>query len=284
MPTDRPRVVYLTGKGGTGKSFLAGRLAAAAANAGRRSAVVRLDNTAPTAGRPPTVLPYAEITLDADRALRDTVRRVVRLGFVAQRLMASRSFAAVAGATPGLGDLVRLAGIADIARTHTTARDLLVIDAPASGHAIALLEAPDRVLSVAAFGPLATLARELRDFVRTRVTIAIVTVAEDLTITEAAELYEQFVHSEVAGRRAPTVIVNGLYPKYTDENDEDWLLTHTISDDARLHLGRARRQRSMMAALAEKVGPCIGVAENFGRIPPDDEAAALLHQLEGATS
>ena len=93
--------------------------------------------------------------------------RILRIRALARRLLESQTFRVVAAAAPGIEDfltLVRIAGWED-ARTGLQRRrhrfDLVLVDAPATGHSVPLLATPGSLLKMLPFGPLAGTAREL---------------------------------------------------------------------------------------------------------------------------
>ncbi len=227
MASGSARVLYVSGKGGTGKSFLAGVLAEAAARRGKSVALVRLREDRGGAlmsdMRPPQRGQVREIRIDEQQALQDFVLRVVRLGFIAQRLLASRTFSAVAAAAPGVRDLVALSAVVEIARAHgTRAVDVVVVDAPATGHAVSLLKAPATVTELAPVGPVARLARQADALVHRaeRFSAVVVTTPEELAVTEAVQLFRELAATGVA--LAP-VVVNGVYPSACDVDAQEWI-------------------------------------------------------------
>jgi anion-transporting ArsA/GET3 family ATPase len=216
------RLVVVTGKGGVGKSMVAAALARAAANAGRRVLAVdvassglarrlgvsgaSLDPTASAVG------PYVAAVEPAD-ALGDWVRGFMPVPLLSRRLLESTTFQIVAAAAPGLPEylvLQRLNTWLDERRLGRVRWQLVVVDAPASGHSLPLLAAPATLTALARVGPIATtlgrIDRRLHDSARTAVWI--VTRPEDLPVAETIEL-----HRELDGRLGLPVarpIANGV--------------------------------------------------------------------------
>ena len=80
----------------------------------------------------------ARIALDPREALRRLLGRTLRFGFLADRLMDSRTFSAVAAAAPALADLVRIDCLREVAAGNVAgAFDVVVVNAPSSGHGVA---------------------------------------------------------------------------------------------------------------------------------------------------
>lgn len=288
MRTAPARIVFVSGKGGTGKSSVAEALAGhAAVDRQLRVALVRTGRTAGetgppadadqrhrhAAGKPPA---FREILLDERETLERFLARVLRIGFVARRLLDSRTFSAVAAAAPGLRDLVTLTAITSLASPgRRRGFDLVVVDAPASGHSIPLLTSPVRVLELAPLGPVAREARAAREVVTDaeRFVALIVTIPEELAVTEALELYEDLVGAGVAARR---IVVNGVWPGHLHDEHVPWLLTARPSLDALLYHKRRQRQLEQIAALQRRVGPCVSLPFTFGHHELAPRAIATL--------
>lgn len=296
------RILFVSGKGGTGKSFVAEALAHQAAARGLEVALVRV-RAAPGSGgedgggdrsvqsarratahggatQPAT---FHAITLDERATLEKFLTRVLRLGFVARRLLDSRTFSAVAAAAPGLRDLVTLTAITALASPRRRRSfELVVVDAPASGHSVPLLTAPRQVLEIAPVGPVAREARAARQLVGdTQLFLPlIVTTPEELAITEALSLCDDLLDAGVA---APRVVVNGLWPGHLAAEHVDWLLGSQASSDALLHLKRRQRQLELIAVLERRVGRCPTLPFTFKEDEvPRAAIAALLDTVIGA--
>jgi anion-transporting ArsA/GET3 family ATPase len=286
MAASRTRTLFVTGKGGAGKSFVAAELAREGAARGLRAAVVEAA-AAETRARPRTPCaegaaePWTRIVLDPREALRRLLMRLLRFGFLSNRLMDSRTFSAVAAAAPGLYDLVRMDYLAELATGRAGGRfDLLVVDAPASGHAVAMLEAPRRIEELVPLGPAAAVARAARALTAEAASFRAVVVAlpEELSITETAELHAALERIEVGA--APTV-VNGVYPERATGDQTAWLSAHpAASSDARLHAARRERQLSLAARVASPGGPPVVLTRSFGTASLEaSERARLFERL-----
>ena len=172
------RVVIVAGKGGVGKTVVSAAFARAAAMAGLDTVLVEIDGRASTHrsfGTSPLSYGERELwhadgpgrvrgrSIAADRALVDYLHDH-GLARVAGRLERSGALEVVATATPGLKDLLVLGKIKQLeaARAH----DLVVVDAPASGHAITFLRAPTTFLDLAGAGPIHHQAREASAMLR----------------------------------------------------------------------------------------------------------------------
>ena len=174
------RLLVVTGKGGAGKTTIAAALGLLAARAGRRTIVVevgqesqlpRLFGVVPSA--PGTETPLhrhlSSISLDPDRALLEWLQALG--GRVSGRVLASSgTFQYFAAAAPGAKELVTMVKVWQLTRAagRRGARgyDLVVLDAPATGHALGLLSSPRTFGAIARVGPIAGQTRQLQELLR----------------------------------------------------------------------------------------------------------------------
>lgn len=142
------RILIVAGKGGVGKSAVAASLALTAAHQGMTSLLVTLD--------PPGVVPppherLETMSVSPGRALADYLSSH-GLGRLTRRLATSGLVELVAQTAPGIDDLLVLGKIKSLERDLRA--DLIVVDGPASGHAIDLLRAPGVLRRAVPGGPI----------------------------------------------------------------------------------------------------------------------------------
>lgn len=247
------RVLFLTGKGGVGKSFLAERIAVELAALTGRVALVPLgnfqlgDEWPASAGADDVELH----PLDEQTALSGLLARLVGFRRLSERLLDSRTFMAIATAAPGVREFVTLSFLEDVAD-----RDRyrwVVVDGPASGHAVTLLGSAGRMARIAPFGPASRLARSTEKFVSDprRFRCVIVSTPEELAAREAVEADARL---RQIGIHPQFVMLNGIYPELASPLQSEWLEKHSTSSDARLYLARRRRQRAVAADLISELG------------------------------
>ena len=217
------RAVIVAGKGGVGKTVVSAALARAAATTGLDTVLVELDGRASTHRSFDTApLTYDERELwrargsgrvqgrsiSADRALVEYLHDHA-LARIAGRLERSGVLEVVATATPGLKDLLVLGKIKQIEATRQ--HDLIVIDAPASGHAISFLRAPTVLLDLAGAGPIHHQAQEASALLRdpTRCQVLLVTIPEETPVNETIET--AYALEEDVGVALGPIVVNGVY-------------------------------------------------------------------------
>ncbi len=204
-------------------------------------------------------------SIDPDRAMIDWLQTLT--GRISARLLASSStFHYFAAAAPGAKELVSMTevqGFCEGQRKHrgSVGHDLVVLDAPATGHALAMLSSPRTFAAIVRAGPLAEQARSVLELLEDPQRSSYVAVAQgtEMAITETLELEEDL--RRCLDRDLDTVIVNGTLPRrFTREElarisaaAKDGALArsagrmaHTISERARLQqsqIARLRRQR-----------------------------------------
>ena len=228
-----PRTVFVTGKGGVGKSTVAAALAQAWRDAGARTLLVEIEGQASAAallssrtiGYEPTPLAehLAAMRISLNDALKEYARLRLKVKLVADRLVNNPIIDQFAQAAPGFRELLVLGKLWSLAKeTDEGGRrrwDAIIVDSPATGHGLGLLGMAGVIARMFPVGPISAEARAVDAFVKDpdRVGVVLVALPEELPVTETLELHEQLAEREVA---VAATIVNGLLvDRFTDVED-----------------------------------------------------------------
>jgi anion-transporting ArsA/GET3 family ATPase len=200
------RLVLLSGKGGVGKSLLGASLALAAARRGKKVLLVEVDTPeaasalryfgeVPAGPGEVSLRPGLDgVNLDPPRVMEEYIRRVVRLEFFVRRILGSPIYQRFFAAAPGLKELMVLGKIMVLVEEKERQRrqprfDLVVVDAPATGHGLSYLEVPSAASRAVPVGPVGANARRIEALLRDprRTALAVVAVPEEMAVVEAIE-------------------------------------------------------------------------------------------------
>jgi anion-transporting ArsA/GET3 family ATPase len=207
------RLLVVTGKGGAGKTTVAVALGLAAARHGKRVVLCEV------AGRDRMSQLVPELTtvsVDPEEAKREWLRYQLKSRTLAGVLGGSNLFQYLTAAAPGLTELVTMGKVWDLAqlepRTTGSAFDLAIVDAPATGHGLAMLRAPSTYATIARVGPVGRHAERIDSFIRDRRRTAIVAVAlpEEMPVNETVE-FERALDREL-GMALDAILVNAVHP------------------------------------------------------------------------
>ena len=298
--------MFVTGKGGVGKSTVAIALGLLAAREGLRTIVAELASQDRIQGlfdaergqfREMELEPgLFTISIDPQQAMEEYLR--VKAGTLGQALGASRLFQAFAMATPGMRELLSIGKVWELAQLDRRTRgaapyDLVIVDAPATGHGVGLLRTPKTFADIARIGPIAHQGRTIADTIANPEFTGVIAVAtpEEMPVNETMTLVEELAKDELS---LDLVIVNALYPARFEAAEIAELagaLSRTRSQLARSALraalsehARAATQREQRDRLRERVDgrfaelPYV-FAEHLGVAELEVLAAALKDAL-----
>lgn len=257
------RVLIVAGKGGVGKSTASATLALAAARTGLsvllvevagRSAAAPMFGTDAQGYEATTIYDDADGGSVATRSItpdRALVEWLANHGFkmIAKRMAKSGLLEIVATATPGIKDLLVLGRIKALEQER--AADLIIVDAPAAGHAVQFLRAPAAVRDTARSGVLNRQATEVLEMLHdpSRCRAMLVSIPEETPVNELIET--AFAIEDDTGLALGPVIVNGILPP-VDGLDADPPSALPSAEQADLRLA-ADLRRSRIALQTEQL-------------------------------
>jgi anion-transporting ArsA/GET3 family ATPase len=222
------RLVIVAGKGGVGKTTVSAALARAAALTGLSTLVVEVEGRTglprmfgqaelgydevvlSPGGGPDGAADVRARTLTADAALLEYLRDH-GLSRISRRLLSTGALDVVATAAPGIKDILLLGKVKQLERAG--AADLIVLDAPAAGHAITFLQSARSLIDTVSVGPINAQARDVLELLEDheRCQVMLVTIAEETPVNEAVET--AFSLEDRVGIGLGPIVVNGLYPE-----------------------------------------------------------------------
>ena len=215
------RVLIVAGKGGVGKTTVAATIAQMAATAGLRALIVEIEGKSGLGAafghgdpldyeerelapgiRARTVTPdFALVEYLEDHGLRRVSKRLSKTG----------ALDVVSSAIPGIKDILVLGKVKALSRDDPA--DLIVVDAPAAGHAITFLASARGLLDAVRVGPIVEQAREVDAMLRdaARCQVVLVTLPEETPVNEAVET--AYALEDRVGIQLGPLVVNGVYPR-----------------------------------------------------------------------
>jgi anion-transporting ArsA/GET3 family ATPase len=212
------RVVIVAGKGGVGKTTVTAALAVAAARTGMSVLIVEVEGKSGLAAafdRPALTYDEAHLddgivarTLTPDAALLDYLESH-GLKRVSKRLASSGALDVVATAVPGMKDILVLGKVKSLEQGRTA--DLIVLDAPAAGHAVSFLLSARGLLDAVRVGPVRKQAQDVVELLSdpARCQVVLVTIPEETPVNELIDT--AFAIEDRAGVALGPVVVNGCY-------------------------------------------------------------------------
>jgi anion-transporting ArsA/GET3 family ATPase len=298
------RLIFVTGKGGVGKSTVATALGVAAARRGLRTIVAelasqdRVGQAFASSGQPFEEVELAEnlftISVDPQLAMEEYLK--VKTGAVGQVLGQSRLFNAFAMATPGMRELLSVGKLWELAQHQrrtdgAEVYDLVIVDSPAAGHGVGILRTPRTFAEIARVGPIAHQAGAIAATIADRDFTAVIAVAtaEEMPVNETLWLRDTLAEEQLT---LDATVVNACYPQRFSARERTALekarrgakqpltgaaLGAALSEHARMQAQREQLARLREGLATELVELPYLFAESLGR----PELDQLADSLEG---
>jgi anion-transporting ArsA/GET3 family ATPase len=242
------RLVFVTGKGGVGKTTVAASLARLAADHGKTVLVCEVDAKGDAAAlfeaksngfTPSEVMPGVSVmSMDTEASLREYLKLNLKIPVVGRIGPLAKAFDFVATAAPGVRELLTVGKLCyEVRERHY---DLVVVDAPASGHIVGQLAAPQAINDLVKVGLIRSQTDWMLDILSDPVQTGLVavTTAEEMPVAETLELVTRVAEETTVHFSA--VIVNRVLPELFSRSEEE--VFEELKED------------SVMSVLSERAG------------------------------
>lgn len=299
------RVILVAGKGGVGKTTVSATLARLAARAGLRVLIVEVDakSDLPALFGRSELLGYEPTELAAATGGEGDIRASVLtpddalveyleghgLRRILKRLSASGALDVVATAVPGIKDILVLGKVKQLERSGSDGADLIIVDAPAAGHAVTFLASARGLLDTASVGPIRTQAADVIELLSdpARCRALLVTSPEETPVNELIDT--AYLLEERVGVALTPVVVNGLWPRLDLPRDPmaalaaaglDPATSGRVADAVDFRLKRQELEAEQTARLAEALPlPQLALPYLFTTDIGPEEIAVLANAL-----
>jgi anion-transporting ArsA/GET3 family ATPase len=223
------KLVFVTGKGGVGKTAVAAAMGLLAAERGKRTLVCEVDSkgnladffeTGPIAFEERELQPNLwAMSMDTEASLKQYLVLQLKLGLMARIGPLARMFDFVATAAPGVKEIVTVGKLCwEVRERHY---DLVVVDAAPTGHIVGQLAAPQAINGLIQVGPVRQQTGWMLDILGDPRTtgVAIVTTPEEMPVNETIELQGRLkTETNVA---LSAVVVNRVLPELFGRGEEE---------------------------------------------------------------
>ncbi len=220
-------MVWVTGKGGVGKTSIAAALAQLAARTGRRTLVCEMDAKGALASalgeddlgfEPTEVAPgLFAMAMSTEDSLREYLRLFVKIPLLGRIGPLAKTFDFVADAAPGVKEILGVGKLCyEVRERHY---DIVIVDAEATGHVVSQIGAPRVIAELVQVGLVRDQTQWMLDILDdpARTGVAAVTTPEEMPVTETAELFAQL--REHTGVHPSVVFANRVLPMLFDRRE-----------------------------------------------------------------
>jgi anion-transporting ArsA/GET3 family ATPase len=264
------RLLFVSGKGGVGKTVATAALALFAFRRRKRVLVVELSPYGrirellggPEPGpEPAEIQPHLEfVRIEPRRALEDFLQGILPVRALRQRLLQSHSFSILTAAAPGIEEFLTLAKIVELEAMRVGVRrrpryDLILVDAPATGHSLPLLSTARTLMEMMPIGPIGRTANDVNRVLSDarRTAAVIVTIPEEMAVNETIEIVTGLARSGAVA--VGPLIANAVWSERFTPEEARWLATSVLDAGdpliaaGRYHVEKRRRAEEQIERL-----------------------------------
>lgn len=222
------RLLFVTGKGGVGKTSVASALGILAAGEGRRTLVCEVDakgNLADFYGVGPLSFGGTRVrdglhamSMDTEESLKEYMSLQLRIPLLARLGPLARTFDFVANAAPGVKEILTVGKLTYEVKEDNY--DLVVVDASATGHVVGQLASPVAISELVSVGVVRSQTEWMTDILTdaAQTGVVVVTAPEEMPVTETLELIERL--GDETDIDVATVVVNRVLPELFGHGEE----------------------------------------------------------------
>ena len=294
------RLLYVTGKGGVGRTTVTTALGAAAAALGKRTLICEVSDSDRASGAAAPAGDDAArrlserlwaTSIDTGEALEEWLGRQLGSPALVRTLIRSQAFQYFVAAAPGARELIAIGKVYDLVAASADGADgydLVIVDAAASGHGVAMLETPSTFGRIARVGTVRRQAEKIGALLadRERTGYLAVTLPEETPVNETLEVESAI--GRAVGAELDAVIVNAVRPRPLSDAEAERVRAVLDGEPAgparaaleaalRAH-DRARDQHAQLERLrARAIAPVVTLP-----FVEDPDSAAGRRRLAGA--
>ncbi len=229
------KLLVVSGKGGVGKTSIATALALIAAQQGKKTLIAEINAAERIASlfgikkigyqETPIAENLSAINIDPHSAFEEYIIEQIHSKRLYKLVFEHKFVRNFLDATPGLNELLEIGKIWTLTEKTKNATgekskyDLVIVDAPATGHGLAFLDVPQVVTKAVRIGPLKTKASQIMELIqdKKKTLLLITTLSEEMPVNESLEMLQK-AKTEVKIATGP-VIVNALFPHLFSEEE-----------------------------------------------------------------